>query len=100
MSLDAKYYIMTNKNGEKHSIVRWYNDFGWFQTDARTPWKKSFAFFPKKSCFSYKHIWGKCCKRTVKYMCDYGSNGLDSAIRDTEYATQKETFEDKLKGAI
>lgn len=96
MPLENKYSVITGSNGEKYSKVQWYNDLGWFQTDARTAWKKSFILFPRKSHFSYKRIWGKCCKRTVTY----GVKGLDGIMRDTEYATPKETFEDKLKGAI
>jgi hypothetical protein len=69
----------------------------WVQIESRTPWKSCFVLFSRKSHFSEKRIWGKCYKRGVKFMIRH-TNG--SAPRDNEYATDKEVFEDKLKGAL
>lgn len=83
---------------DDYTSTMWYDGKGdWIQIETRSPWKSCFLLFPHKSHFSYKRLWGKGHKRDVKFMMR-GTNGY--APHDIEYATHKEVFEDKLKGAL
>ena len=56
-------------------------------------WHESFIYFPRLTIYN-KLVWRYCYKRTI----ETGPGGLlEGTLYNTQYATEKEVFEHKLK---
>ena len=96
--MKSRTYIK-GEGTSRYMLVRcWNNDeTEWLEDRAYGAWVSWFVWWPRKSIFTGERIWGKCNMRQLKVM---SAGYVGPAPRFTQYATDKQVFEDKLKGAL
>ena len=94
--------IIINKSPElvntPYVSVKYYTDNEqyeeWLKCELLYEWKVFFSILPRRSRFSRKILWGKICRRNVQVL----RLGAIPVAKFSEYATEREVFESKLKG--